>query len=202
MPRPRVAGLVLAAGLSTRLGGGSKLLLPYARGTLIEAVVRAAEWAGLDPTYVVVGHAAGGVRAAISGTGARVVINPEYRSGQGSSLAAGARELASEPSVAAVAVLLADEPGIDPRAIERVVAAWASVGPTACRARYSDRPGHPVLFGRECLPELASLRGDEGGYDLLGRLGEAVLDVPLEMPAPVDVDTRADHTAALARLRE
>lgn len=196
-----IAGLILAAGTSSRLAGGSKLLLPFGSGTLVAAPVRAALEAGLAPVLVVLGHRAAQVRAALEeavDADLRFAVVREPDGGQGASLAAGVSELAGEEDVAAIAVLLGDEPGIRPDAIRRVCRAWRPGGP-AVRARYRDRPGHPVVFGREWFGALSGLAGDEGAARLFRDRPGCVREIVLDEEAPVDVDTRPDYERALER---
>lgn len=218
MSPPRLAGLVLAAGTSSRLGGGSKLLLPVRGEPVVAGPVRAALEAGLAPVLVVLGPRAGEVRAAIleavgegpggavpadgggasgSGNGApadplRFLVVDDPSRGQGASLAAGVARLAGDPSVAAVAVVLGDEPRLSADAVRRVVGAWRPGGP-ALRARYRDRPGHPVVFGRGWFEDLAALDGDEGALGLLEARAGDVREAEVGSEAPADVDTPADY---------
>lgn len=207
MPRaPSPGGLVLAAGLSSRMEGGFKLLLPYGDGTVVGASVRAALAAGLQPVTVVTGHRSDGVTAALEEEGllapggeegrVTAVRNPDYRSGQGSSLARGVRELDASGASGA-AVLLGDEPGIRPDAIRRVVDAWREEPASVARARYADRPGHPVVFPARRFRALADPEGERGGRVCLERLGAAAREVRLPGRGPVDVDTRRDYECAL-----
>ncbi|MFQ5890386.1 MAG: NTP transferase domain-containing protein [Gemmatimonadota bacterium] len=202
-----VAAVILAAGRSTRMGNAHKLLLPYGDVTVIGAVARTAEKAGLYPVVTVVGHEAPAVCEALVGRRVEVVTNPAYAQGQGSSLAAGIAAVRRRPEVGAAAVLLADEPGVPLEAIRAVVAVWREGGPPAVRVRYRDRPGHPVLFDRSLFSRLTALRGEgglraaSGGLEGPGLSDMSVGEVGLDLYAPVDIDTPADHAAALARLR-
>jgi len=202
--RARVAGLVLAAGASSRLHGGSKLLLPYAGGPLVAAPVRAALDAGLDPVVVVVGHRGAEVRAGLASLEdaagrVRVAAVTDPSLGQASSLSAGIGALEAEPEVEAAAVLLGDEPGVRAEDIRRVVEVWRRGGTAVVRARYRDRPGHPVVFGRSWFARLAGLTGDHGAGRLLETHRDDVIEARLPGTAPVDVDTREDYAAAARR---
>lgn len=196
--RGPVAGVVLAAGLSSRMDRRFKLLLPYGDGTVVGAVVEVAVEAGLDPVVVVVGHRAGEVRRALARTGARVVQNPDFRDGMATSLAAGIRALRSEGAVSGAAVLLGDEPGVRAETIRAAVEAWRRGGAPVLRTTYRDRPGHPVLFARAAFPLLEGLRGDRGPAESLEpeRLEVALHEV--DLPAPVDIDTPGAYRRALA----
>ena len=94
-----VAAVVLAAGSSSRLGT-PKQLLRYRGETLLHRTVRLALAAGLDPVHVVLGCDAPAVGAALEGLRDRVttVINPDWQTGMGSSLARG---IASLPAAGA-----------------------------------------------------------------------------------------------------
>jgi molybdenum cofactor cytidylyltransferase len=207
-----IAGLVLAAGGSTRLNATEsasdkpafKLLLPFGPMTVVEAVVHAALAAGLSPVIVVVGHRANEVRRALDELDERVLVveNPAYKAGQSSSLTVGVGIARDRSDVEAVAVLLADEPGILPLSIRAVVTGWREAGAGIARAVYRDRPGHPVVFGRPTFEELNRLRGDQGAASLLQNARHAVCGVRIGSPAPVDVDTEQDYREALRRRGE
>ncbi|MFQ5680063.1 MAG: NTP transferase domain-containing protein [Gemmatimonadota bacterium] len=197
-----VAGIVLAAGASRRMEGLPKLLLPFGESTVVGSAVDAAARAGLRPLIAVLGHRAAEVREALAGSAASCVENPDYRAGQGSSVAVGARAVrATAGGGEGVALLLGDEPGMRPAAIRAVVAEWKVSGARAARALYRDRPGHPVVFRRDLWQDLAELEGEGGAAGLLAILGAEVRDVRLEEPAPIDVDTPADYERAVARWR-
>lgn len=142
----RVAGLVLAAGGSSRMGR-PKPLLPFGRDTVVGAVCAAALSAGLDPVLVVVGDRAAEVRATLDGRPVRPVENPDWRAGQGRSLAVGVRALEALDADRAAEALDADreatEPG--PEATER--------GGEADGSRAGPVLGAAVLLGDE--PEIA-----------------------------------------------
>lgn len=193
---PGFAALILAAGGSRRWGRGSKLLAPWDGGTVLEAAMEGARSAGLEPTVVVLGDRARRVARALPAD-VQVVRHPGWRSGRASSLAAGVRALARREGVRAAAVFLGDEPRVPTRAVRAVLEAWEEGGADAVRPLYRDRPGHPVVFGRSCFPELEALEGEEGVRRWLEEHGERVRTVSLDLPAPADVDTRED----LRRLR-
>ena len=118
-----VAGIVLAAGRSTRMGR-TKQRIALGDKTLLQHVIANALAAGLDPVIVVLGHEADAIRADIEASDdasrLHVVINAAYADGQSSSLRAGLLALGPEPEAAAI--LLADQPGVSPTLIRRVVA--------------------------------------------------------------------------------
>ena len=88
MTPERVAGVVLAAGQSTRMGR-NKMLLEIGGRTLVRRAVTTAFAAGLDPVLVVVGHESDKVRGELSGLPCTPVLNGEYASGMNTSLRSG-----------------------------------------------------------------------------------------------------------------
>lgn len=188
-PHGPVAALVLAAGSASRFGTTKQLAEVDGR-PLVDHVLRTARAAGLAPLLLVVGHDGERV-AGVAGPDVAVVRNPSYASGQASSLRVGLTAAAAA-GAGAVVVLLADEPDVTVDAVARVVAAHVA-GAEVVRARYDDRPGHPVLLGRTVWPRLADNEGDQGARDLLD--GDEVVHVDVPGPAPRDVDVPADLDA-------
>ena len=114
-----MAGVVLAAGTSTRMGQ-NKLFMELDGEPLVRRVVGRASKAGFDPLIVVLGHEAELVQQALEGMPYRPVLNPEYERGVNSSLRAGIQAAAETPARAAV-VVLADMPFVTTAMIETLV---------------------------------------------------------------------------------
>jgi nicotine blue oxidoreductase len=178
--------LLLAAGAGRRYGR-PKALVTYQGRLLADRAVGALREGGCDPVVVVLGAAAGQVRAVADLAGCRVVDNPQWETGMGSSLRAGLAELAGTGAVAVV-VLLVDLPGVTGAAVRRVAARaapaalavagyGAGCGPGGHRG--GDRPGHPVLLGRDHWPAVAAQAvGDTGARAYLRANAGAVTLVP------------------------
>lgn len=186
-----IAGVILAAGTSSRLGQ-PKQLLTLGDRTVLQHVVDAAATSVLDEVVVVLGHRANEVAAAIRlPDGCRVAINPLYRSGQASSLRAGLRALSEETRAAVV--LLGDQPDILPVAIAAVAEAYRRTGGPIVQASYDGRPGHPVLLDRTVWVELEAIRGDAGARDLLSAHPGWIVPAVVPGRPPPDLDTWEDY---------
>jgi molybdenum cofactor cytidylyltransferase len=186
-----VVGVVLAAGTSSRLGR-SKQLEPVAGKPLIVHTLERVLRSDLDRVIVVAGAGEDMVRGAIGGLPVEVVSNPQFGSGQASSVIAGVRQ-AETIGADAVVFLLADQPGISPWAINRLIEARRSSGAPVGMARYGDRPSHPVLFGKEVFPDLLLITGDMGGREIVLRhRDELVLVDGGRETVPADLDEEAD----------
>lgn len=192
---PRVAGLVLAAGASRRMGR-PKQLLPVDGRPMVLIAADTLHAAGLAPVVVVLGAAAEEIRAAVAfPPGTRVVVNPDHASGQASSLQAGLR--AMDADIDAAVAMVCDRPGVTADAVKAVLAAAAaSPEAPAAQARYDDGAGHPVLLRRALWPRLMELRGDVGARVVLHQVPVAEGRVP--GPAPPDADTPDDYRRLIA----
>ena len=185
-----VAGMLLAAGEGSRLGQ-PKALVELGGQTLAERGVALLRAGGADPVLVVTGA------APVEIGGARVVHNPDWRSGMGSSLAAGLGALHETGSGAAV-IALADQPLVGAEAVRRLIAAYRA-GASVAVAAYAGKPRNPVLIAREhwaAVTELAA--GDTGARPFLRAHPELATLVECgDTGSPDDVDTPED----LARVR-
>jgi molybdenum cofactor cytidylyltransferase len=187
--------LILAAGQGRRFGSATKQLADLDGEPLIAHAVRAASAANATRVVVVVGHDGERVAAAARSAAARVPIevvgNPDHAAGQSTSLLAGLRALPPELDHP-IAVLLADQPRIEPRTITAVVAAVVG-GAEAARVRYLDAVAHPVAFAPSLLPRLREVRGDRGAREVLRTID--TVEVAHDGAVPRDVDTPADLEA-------
>jgi len=182
-----IAGVLLAAGMSTRMGSNKLFLSLGDRDTVLSRAVATGVAAGLDPLLVVVGHEAERVRAALRGTAARTVFNPDYARGQNTSLRTG---IAAVPDgVAAAVVLLADMPLVDAEMIRSLVTRWRESGAPLAISRYGDVVAPPIVYGAALFGELRSLRHDACGKSVIKRhRGEEVaVDWPAERLTDLDV---------------
>ena len=199
---PGVAGLVLAAGRSTRMSGGSKLLADFRDTTVIQEVVSTALAADLDPIVVVVRKEDAGVRAALEGVPVRFAVPPPVPEGRMVSVVAGILAL-EDRSMSGAMLLLGDEPGLDPDHVRTVRRAAESAASVVLRATYRDRPGHPVYVPETVLrsiPDLSLQHGPDAGlWDVIVRSGLPHRGVPLEALSPIDIDTRDDLSRAVDR---
>ena len=184
--RGPIVAVILAAGMSKRLGR-PKQLLELNDVPLVRHVASRTLGAAVDHVVVVVGAESSRVRAALDGLDIAFVENPAYESGQASSLRAGMAAVAADSD--AIVVLLADQPGIDPVTIDRVIAARREQGAGIVMARYGEERGHPVLFGYEFFDELSRIEGDQGGREVIRAHAEALVLVPATSErVPADVD--------------
>jgi molybdenum cofactor cytidylyltransferase len=191
-----IGGIVLAAGLSERMGAElPKQLLPFGGATLAAVSVRNAEASTLDRIVVVTGYRSDEVAAAVAGGRADVIENRDYRDGNMTSFRVGAGGLAG---CEAYVVLLADMPGVSPPMVDRMVAEWRRSRPWAAVASYSDGRAHPLLLSAAALSEAVQAEGAKGVWRFLDNAAAGlVADVVFDFPMPHDVNTQAEYEQML-----
>jgi len=184
----RIAGIVLAAGNSSRMGRNK--LVEIVRGKpLIRQAVDAAIASRLDHVLVVTGHEPDAIRKALTGTSVTITHNEKFQEGLSASLRAGIAAVPEECDGAMI--LLGDMPDISPALIDRLMAAFDPAhGRAICVATARDGRGHPVLWDRSFFPELIAVTGDKGARELLGTHAGQVVEIHSGDDAPLtDIDT-------------
>lgn len=175
--------------------GRLKQLLSYRGQPLVQHAIEEATNAGLAPIIAVVGAEGAAVRAAIAGQPVSIVENREWASGMGSSIAAGMRFLAEAASdVAAVAILLADQPLVTARHLVKMQTLVFSGKSQAVAAQYSGSLGVPAIFKRNLFEALSSLPSAAGARHILRDSEIEVAAFPLP-EAAIDIDTPEDFAA-------
>ncbi|MGH2356746.1 MAG: nucleotidyltransferase family protein [Candidatus Limnocylindria bacterium] len=180
----RVAGIILAAGASTRFGS-PKQLARIGKRTILETVVDVALAAGLDPVLVVVPPGMAVPPEVVP------VVNDDPAAGLSRSLRLGVH--AAPGDVAAVVILLGDQPTLEADDVRRLVAARGAAPVVASESNGLRMP--PVVLERTAFALVDTLEGDEGLRSLLRSGSSDIAAVPVSSLA-ADVDTPED----LARL--
>ncbi len=179
------AVLILAAGVSSRLGE-SKQLVKFRGKTLLEHAADHALSITSD-VFVVLGHGQDACQAVLGGLPVKTLYNPAFAEGMGTSIALGIRQLQGYEHVL---ILLSDQPLI-PREHYRALAEAMEQNPRAIIASfYHGKPGVPAVFPCETFPQLARLSGDRGAKALLA--SPSSIFVPVDDRYTVDIDTKED----------
>jgi molybdenum cofactor cytidylyltransferase len=187
---PRVGGLLLAAGGSTRFGS-PKQLVEFEGKTLIRRAAEAVSGSGCTKVAAVLGADLDESRRQVKDLDLVTIENEDWRSGMSSSIKLGLSKLIElEPQLDAVLITLMDQPKVTASHLAAFVDRFAETGPPVIAAEYSGTKGVPALFSRALFDQLLKLEGDRGAGSIIRERSD-VLEIPLE-EAGVDIDSLAD----------
>jgi molybdenum cofactor cytidylyltransferase len=197
----RIAAVILAAGLSRRMGGEPKALLTLGDKPLIVHVIDAFRSAGrIEPLMVVTGHAAPQIQHILEPFAVHVVHNEAYASGEMlSSVKSGVSAMLRENSapVDAFFIALSDQPLIQPRTIAAMCDAWRESRPAVMLPTYRGKRGHPILLSAAHAKEILSLPANATLKAFTSRHVKHTVELDVDDPGILhDLDTPADYQAA------
>jgi molybdenum cofactor cytidylyltransferase len=208
-----VAGIVLAGGGSTRFGQ-PKQLLDWHGKPFVRVAAESALNAGLSPVLVVTGAHADQVENTLNGLEISIVTNPDWETGQSSSIQTGLRALTQSfarrtptqyegfmrawEEVGAVIFLLADQPQITPPILHALIEEHSRTLAPIVAPLVAGQRANPVLFDRITFPDLMALRGDVGGRAIFSKVPVNYLTWHDESLL-ADVDTTDDYGKLVSR---
>lgn len=200
-PANCIAGILVAAGLSSRMGPGtSKLLLPWSDGrTIIETTVQILLDSVVDDVIVVIGHDRERILSKLEPLPVRLVVNEYFEAGLSTSIVRGVEAASQTPGGYLIA--LGDMPTIESNTIDVLCAQIARAGSGAIAVpAMGRRRGHPVVFGRDHREGLLALSGDKGARGLIeaneNKLREVAVD---DVGIFADIDTPEAYAEALRK---
>ena len=186
----RIAAVILAAGMSSRMGG-AKQLLRLGEHTLLEHVLENVRTSGVGDLVLVLGHAAETIRKSIDAKNLNIVVNDAYREGMGSSLRTGVSALPAE--IDGAFIVLADQPFVQPGTLRLLMDRYRESNAQIVIPMYKGFRGNPVLLDRSVFPEVMALTGDIGCRAIFGNHLEGIVKVPVEdLGILLDVDSPED----------
>jgi molybdenum cofactor cytidylyltransferase len=188
--RTGVSAIVLAAGLSRRMGT-AKPLVDVGGEPMLARVLRTVRESQVDEVIVVLGHAAESIQQAVPLVGVKVVVNDAYASGMASSIRAGLAHVAEDSEAALV--VLGDQPFLRPQTIDVLIEQYRSGKPEIVIPVCEGLRGNPVLLDRALFAEAAALSGDSGFRAIFGTHADGILKVPVnDQGVLTDLDTPHD----------
>ncbi|MBZ5521873.1 MAG: NTP transferase domain-containing protein [Acidobacteriia bacterium] len=195
-PGSGISAIILAAGMSKRMGA-AKQLFRLGEATLLEHALNNVRQSQAQEIILVLGHEAETIQRQIPLGNVKVIINPAYQEGMGTSLRTGLSALA--PLAKGALIVLADQPFVRPATLDRLIEKHRELKPQIVIPVYRGFRGNPVLLDRSVFPELAGLAGDVGCRAIFGDHTENILKVEVE---DVGILLDADSEADLKKLRE
>jgi molybdenum cofactor cytidylyltransferase len=199
---PTITAVVPAAGMSTRLGR-NKLLLPFKGKPLIAHTVDTLMASIVDEIIVVVGHQADQVRAAIGKKRVRLVENPDYQQGLGTSVRAGIA--AASVDSTAIMIYLADQPLLEAGEVDFLIHAFAEAGKTGKSIvvpLFHGERGNPIIVNSSYKASILAIVGETGCRRVIKQNPDQVLTVEMETDHVVrDIDTMEAYERLVAEVQ-
>lgn len=198
------AAIVLAAGLSRRMGATNKLLIEISGTPMIRATVSACTAVCDAPVTVVTGHQASDIEQALDGLYVCFTHNPDFADGQPGSVAAGLR---AAPDARSTLVVLGDQPLLDVAALEKLLAAHRAGDQARITIPVNDKGdrGNPLVVPLALKQSLLADKANPGCRKFTRDNPDKINPVPFQDPAYfTDLDTLADlrsFRSEQARLR-
>ncbi len=184
-----VRGIILAAGRSRRLGQ-PKHLLPWDGRTVLEHIVGRIMGLPLRQVVVVLGPSSASLASRLEALGAIPVKVPEGAQACAVSIQTG---LQAAREADAVMFFLGDQPTLPLSAAQVMLDGWQKRGRPLQVIRYREGRGHPVLITRALFKALEARTGEKVLWELMAEHPEWVIEVPMDLPLPRDIDTWEDY---------
>jgi CTP:molybdopterin cytidylyltransferase MocA len=197
----RFAAIVLAAGMSRRMGR-HKPLLQIGDRSMIAHVVDGIVHAGISKVFIITGFEASSVRGALDQYPVEFIHNDDYLAGgMLSSVQLGVR--AARSNCDAYFISLGDQPFIRPESFREMQAAFTKSHAAILLPTFNGKHGHPILVASRMADEILSLASDQTLNDLTRENADQTLEISVDDPAVVeDIDTPEDYARAVARKGE
>jgi molybdenum cofactor cytidylyltransferase len=184
--------VVLAAGMSRRLGSPKQLLVHQGRSLLRHAVDIALQTT-MRPVVVVLGANNDLVKQELEGMEVEVVDNKEWQEGMASSLRCGLVAVQKmSPEVDGIIFLVCDQPYVTKLLLNSLLQVQHETGLPIVASCYEDKLGTPVLWYKTFFGELMDLKGDTGAKKLIRQHEDLVATVAFPKGS-IDIDTINDY---------
>lgn len=197
-------GLILAAGLSSRMGEFAPLM-PMEGRTLIENSIDSMLRAGMRSVTIVLGYRAVEVelvlRGRYSSNQVKLVRNDSYgETDMLHSVKIGIRTL---PKSDSFFLLPGDMPAVRRMTFQMILAAMEQTGAAIAFPTLEGRKKHPPLIAARCIPEVLSFEGNGGLRELWKRYEDQTATVSVEdLGCDMDTDTVADYEGCIQYMAE
>jgi molybdenum cofactor cytidylyltransferase len=196
----KIAGIILAAGTSSRMGKVNKLTLSYGEHTIVEEVFLHMSASSVDTIIVVTGYEHERIEKLLSGhrdNRTRFIYNAAYRHGRATSIGQAIEQAESDSDAALF--MVADKPQVNGILIERAITMFKEKQPAVLFVETPEGRGHPIIFAKRLYPDLMALEGDLVGNELISRYADDTIRLR-DSASQIDIDNESDYHAVLNKV--
>jgi len=169
-----VAAIVLAAGMSSRMGHANKLLCELGGKPVIARVLDQLQQSTLGKIIIITGHQREQIERQLHSLDQRAVFNPDFENGMSTSIRAG---MAALPEIIqAVIICQGDMPFVSANVINQLINAHIENPAKVIAPAFMGKRGNPLLWPRRLFPVLESLEGDCGARHVLKKFNDEILE--------------------------
>jgi len=188
-----IAGVILAAGSSKRMGVANKLLMKYKNHSVIEEVIKQMAGSMLDEIIIVTGYQRDIIDKQIikyKSDKVTPIYNPDYQKGRAESIKNAVRHF--DKRADALLFMVADKPTVDTALINRAIVHYKKHRPTLLYVETADGRGHPIIFSSRLFGELLLLEGDRVGDNLIAKYKNDIF-VLVDDAVQIDINNEEDY---------
>jgi molybdenum cofactor cytidylyltransferase len=191
--------ILLAAGVSRRMNGVNKLLLPFKNKTIVQITIENLIQANIGKIIVVTGHQSEQVQSVLKDYPIEMVFNPNYATGMTGSIQTGLLHV--EEDADAYMIALSDMPFIQPKMYQLLAQQFenqwvVNQQPLIVAPVLDGKRGNPMLFSKDFKPKLLAHDAPDGCKEIVMAHAAAILTVDLATKGVFqDIDYWADYLA-------
>ncbi len=196
----KITAVILAAGTSSRMDSGNKLLLDYGERTVIEQVLLNTADSNVDHVLVITGYESDRLQDKLKNHLAErisLVHNADYQRGRAASVKCALSAI--DAKVDAALFMVGDKPGVPTALMNRTLERFRREHPSILYVRTPSGRGHPIIFDRSLFGELLTTEGDRVGEELVVRHRDRVCELE-DSADQIDINTEEDYRAVVAAL--
>jgi len=191
-----IAAVLIAAGESSRLKKFIKQLIPWKGQPLIAYILNVILGSGLSPIHVILGAHSNRIMPVIENFPIKIIRNPDWREGKGTSISLGIQSLPE--NVSAAMIFVVDQPFLSTELIHTILKEFRTNQDVEIIAPfYRKIQSNPVLFTKKVFPDLIKLQNESGGKDIIGKYAVKKIQWN-DKRILIDIDTLEDYEAALS----
>lgn len=191
----KISAVILAAGMSSRMGSSNKLLLDYNGHTIIEEVLAQLKASKVDDITIITGYEFEAVNEVLSKyltDDIKILYNELYEQGRATSIRCGVEVIQEQAD--AVLFMVGDKPTVSSSLIDKAIDLFKEKQPDILYVQTPSGRGHPIIFSKKIFPELLALEGDVIGNDLIDKYHDSAFVLHDEQIQP-DINSEDDYRA-------